>query len=303
MPHRSSYRSSGLHGSSRIAFTSLDLKDTTVVSRREILPAVLDEAGIQWDWQSPYDDYMIRVAPVGDNQMRQLREKTQRILNQNLAPNPRSTGRAYTINTDINTDHRHKSRTDEAVDAMFGEVVPVRTPQVGSAIQKVEARYRKQVEKQNSLDSDCRILDLEFEGMVQNLFWDAKLSPETCDILVKLHQEKEAKIKAHAQERLQSMATLGTKGEGEDAGREDKSALRTCPMKLEVDGVLVPCGEAFKEEDALRKHEVDHLVRAPYHVKDVSEFGPALPPRLPRLFYPGRDQDAVREWDYMLDRK
>ncbi|KAF7504417.1 hypothetical protein GJ744_002221 [Endocarpon pusillum] len=253
-----SYMPSDLHNFRR-PFNSLDRIQR--MSRMEISPKSLEELGIQWDWDL-HDDYYIWMPLVTDSQMQRLREHTQRISN---------------------GDSTSKIRSRLPLSGPADTYAPWRgyEHEPGIAIRAVEERYRKQVEKQKSIDSNSRVLDLEFEAMVQNLFWDTGISPETCDNLIKMHQDKEAKIRAHSHGGAHpnhnadhcsncngsTSATPGGKGEEDDKHRE----RLTCSMKVEIDGVIMPCAKTFREEDAMRRHEKDHLSQAPYYVEESSE--------------------------------
>ncbi|ERF71126.1 hypothetical protein EPUS_09149 [Endocarpon pusillum Z07020] len=181
----------------------------------------------------------------------------------------------------VHTTFPRRQRSQDQHEREMAFARRLREHEPGIAIRAVEERYRKQVEQQKSIDSNCRVLDLEFEAMVQDLFWDAGISPETCDTLIKMHQDKEAKIRAHSHGGAHhnhsadhcsncngsTSATPGGKGEEDDKNRE----RLTCSMKVEIDGVIMPCAKTFREDDALRRHEQNHLSQAPYYVEESGE--------------------------------
>lgn len=176
-------------------------------------------------------------------------------------------------------DRGHKVQT---MQTSQDEVRIPRRPEAEIAIEVVEKTYREQVEKQKSTDSNCRVLDLEFEAMVQNLFWDAGIPLETCDTLIKMHEDKEAIIIARSHDDGAhhnynadhcNNCNGSTKAASEGRREEDdkKREGLTCSMKVEIDGVITPCAETFREDDALRRHEENHLPRAPYYMKESRE--------------------------------
>ena len=136
------------------------------------------------------------------------------------------------------------------------------------AIERVEDLYKSQVDHEHKMAAKCRALEHEFEAYVQNLMWDEPLENFE-EIIHALRTSQDVFLDECAQNaiNLDGAPDLRPQINARKAyysGDTNDEANFSCCLKVEKNGILLPCTTKVGSAEELHKHEQRHLQRNPY---------------------------------------
>ncbi|OAL30842.1 hypothetical protein AYO22_01462 [Fonsecaea multimorphosa] len=201
------------------------------VSRKDILTDSLDHYNIPWEWD-PEDDYYVFVKEyLTKGRWHELRQHTAKIFEQRLEKQKQKQKSSLKANSTQSINHtpsyvqwapESHQRTNQMV---VRGAPPRRVDRTTNPSQLTQGDNSRQPRIAPEIASACRQLDLEFEGLVQDLVWDADCSTEFGQRVLAAHISKERSILEFA-ERPISQGTSNSPR----VGREEPDVV---PVPLE----------------------------------------------------------------------
>lgn len=227
----------------------------TRVNRKDILPDSLDHYNIPWKWDPEDDYYFFVLDHLSKDRWQELRQHTAKIFEQPVQKQEQKS--SLKANKGHSTNHApsyvqwapdSQQRTNQMVIRGAPSKRLESTTNPSQLRQDDESRQPRIAPE---IASACRQLDLDFEGLVQELAWDTGCSIEFYQKVLAAHTSKEHSILEFAD----GLSSHGT-SKSPEAGRVEPHLV---PVPLEPSP---PAPESQREQIRFVRRELERALMA-----------------------------------------